>query len=94
MRDIHLENSLKLSLLSLDGDEEQKFVEKFEKVVGMLNKISEFDVGDDFKQRACALSDLREDEVLPSLKIESIKKFSNLFLDGYFPSPKVLEWGH
>ncbi|UGQ16031.1 MULTISPECIES: Asp-tRNA(Asn)/Glu-tRNA(Gln) amidotransferase subunit GatC [unclassified Borrelia] len=91
MKDIHLENSLKLSLLSLSENEEQKFVEKFEKVIGMLNRISGFDVGDDFKQKICELSDLREDEVLPSLKIESIKNFSNLFLDGYFPSPKVLE---
>ncbi|WKC57906.1 Asp-tRNA(Asn)/Glu-tRNA(Gln) amidotransferase subunit GatC [Borrelia sp. P9F1] len=91
MKDIHLENSLKLSLLILSEDEEQKFVEKFEKVVGMLNKISEFDVEDDFEQKVCELSDLREDEILPSLRIESIKNFSNSFLDGYFPSPRVLE---
>ncbi|AYE36221.1 Asp-tRNA(Asn)/Glu-tRNA(Gln) amidotransferase subunit GatC [Borrelia turcica IST7] len=91
MKDIHLENSLKLSLLSLSKDEEQKFVERFENVISMLNKISEFDVRDDFKQKTCELSNLRDDEVLDSLTIESIKNFSNLFLDGYFPSPKVLE---
>ncbi|QMU99133.1 Asp-tRNA(Asn)/Glu-tRNA(Gln) amidotransferase subunit GatC [Borrelia sp. A-FGy1] len=91
MKDIHLENSLKLSLLSLSKDEEQKFVEKFEKVIDMLNKISEFDLIDDFKQKACDLSNLRDDKELASLTIESIKKFSNLFLDGYFPSPRVLE---
>ncbi|WP_445435929.1 Asp-tRNA(Asn)/Glu-tRNA(Gln) amidotransferase subunit GatC [Candidatus Borreliella tachyglossi] len=91
MKDIHLENSLKLSLLSLSESEEQKFVEKFRKTIEMLNRISELDVGNDLQEKTCQMSDLRNDESVPSLTIESIKKFSNLFLDGYFPSPKVLE---
>ncbi|AAX16856.1 Asp-tRNA(Asn)/Glu-tRNA(Gln) amidotransferase subunit GatC [Borrelia hermsii] len=91
MRDIHLEDSLKLSLLRFSKSEELKFVVKFEKIVGMLNKISEFEIKDVIQKKTCDFSDLRNDEVLPSLTIESIKNFSNVFVDGYFSSPKVLE---
>ncbi|WP_024653925.1 Asp-tRNA(Asn)/Glu-tRNA(Gln) amidotransferase subunit GatC [Borrelia persica] len=91
MEDIHLENSLKLSLLKLSDDEKQQFIMKFEQVVCMLDKISAFEIKDGFHKTICDLSDLRDDEVLPSLTIESIKNFSNVFVDGYFSSPKVLE---
>ncbi|ACH93294.1 Asp-tRNA(Asn)/Glu-tRNA(Gln) amidotransferase subunit GatC [Borrelia duttonii] len=91
MKNIHLENSLKLSLLKLSEDEKQQFVMKFEKIVYMLDKISEFKIKDGFHKAVCNFSDLRDDEILPSLTIESIKNFSNVFVDGYFLSPKVLE---
>ncbi|AHH05071.1 Aspartyl/glutamyl-tRNA(Asn/Gln) amidotransferase subunit C [Borrelia miyamotoi] len=91
MEDIHLENSLKLSLLRLSEKEEQKFVEKFEKIIGMLNKISQIEVRDDVQKKTGVITDCRNDEILSSLSIESIKSFSNVFVDGYFSSPKVLE---
>ncbi|AHH10512.1 Asp-tRNA(Asn)/Glu-tRNA(Gln) amidotransferase subunit GatC [Borrelia coriaceae] len=91
MRDIHLEDSLKLSLLRLSKSEEVKFAMKFEQIIGMLNKISEFEIKDGIQKKTCTISDLRNDEILPSLTIETIKEFSNVFVDGYFASPKVLE---
>ncbi|BCR21777.1 Asp-tRNA(Asn)/Glu-tRNA(Gln) amidotransferase subunit GatC [Borrelia sp. HM] len=90
MKDLHLESSLKLSLLRLSEKEEQEFVTKFQKVIDMLDKISQFDVSNDFEKKTCSLTDCRDDEVSSSLTIESIKKFSNMFVDGYFSSPKVL----
>ncbi|AHH13844.1 Asp-tRNA(Asn)/Glu-tRNA(Gln) amidotransferase subunit GatC [Borrelia nietonii YOR] len=91
MRDIHLEDSLKLSLLKFSKSEELEFAIKFEKIVGMLNKISEFEIKDGIQKKTCNFSDLRNDEILPSLTIESIKNFSNVFVDGYFSSPKIFE---
>lgn len=91
IRDICLEDSLKLSLLRLSKNEEQEFAIKFEKIIGMLNKISEFEIKDGIQKEACNFSVLRDDEILPSLAIESIKNFSNVFVDGYFSSPKVFE---
>ncbi|AHH08311.1 Asp-tRNA(Asn)/Glu-tRNA(Gln) amidotransferase subunit GatC [Borrelia anserina] len=91
MIDIHLEDSLKLSLLRLGNSEKQKFVMKFEKIIDMLNKIAEFKVKDGFQRKTCKLSTLRNDEILPSLTIESIKNFSDVFVDGYFSSPRVLD---
>ncbi|QFP41984.1 Asp-tRNA(Asn)/Glu-tRNA(Gln) amidotransferase subunit GatC [Borrelia miyamotoi] len=91
MKDIHLKNSLKLSLLRLSEKEEQKFVEKFEKIIGMLDKISQLDVRDDVQKKTSVITDCRNDKISSSLSIESIKSFSNVFVDGYFSSPKVLE---
>ncbi|AGT27334.1 Asp-tRNA(Asn)/Glu-tRNA(Gln) amidotransferase subunit GatC [Borrelia miyamotoi] len=91
MKDIHLENSLKLSLLRLSEKEEQKFFEKFEKIIGMLDKISKLEVRDDIQKKTVVITDCRNDEISSSLSIESIKSFSNMFVDGYFSSPKVIE---
>ncbi|AHH03319.1 Glutamyl-tRNA(Gln) amidotransferase subunit C [Borrelia nietonii YOR] len=51
MRDIHLEDSLKLSLLKFSKSEELEFAIKFEKIVGMLNKISEFEIKDGIQKK-------------------------------------------
>ncbi|ADQ29253.1 Asp-tRNA(Asn)/Glu-tRNA(Gln) amidotransferase subunit GatC [Borreliella burgdorferi] len=91
MKDIHLKNSLKLSLVTLSRESEDKFVSKFEKVIKLVNKISNFEVQINFNANKKKISTLREDEVKFSLSIESIKKLSNSFLDGYFSSPKILE---
>ncbi|MCD2371505.1 Asp-tRNA(Asn)/Glu-tRNA(Gln) amidotransferase subunit GatC, partial [Borreliella burgdorferi] len=53
--------------------------------------ISNFEVQINFNANKKKISTLREDEVKFSLSIESIKKLSNSFLDGYFSSPKILE---
>lgn len=91
MQDIHLENSLKLSLVTLSIESEDKFISKFEKVIKLVNEISNFEVQVNFDANKKKISTLREDEVIFSLSIESIKKLSNSFLDGYFTSPKILE---
>ncbi|BCR20950.1 Asp-tRNA(Asn)/Glu-tRNA(Gln) amidotransferase subunit GatC [Borrelia miyamotoi] len=91
MKNIHLENSLKLSLLRLSEKEEQKFVEKFEKIISMLDKISQLEVRDSVQKKTGVITDCRDDEISSSLSIESIKSFSNVFVDGYFSSPKVIE---
>ncbi|EOA80149.1 Asp-tRNA(Asn)/Glu-tRNA(Gln) amidotransferase subunit GatC [Borreliella burgdorferi] len=91
MKDIHLKNSLKLSLVTLSRESEGKFVSKFEKVIKLVNEISNFEVQINFNANKKKISTLREDEVKFSLSIESIKKLSNSFLDGYFSSPKILE---
>ncbi|PRR00047.1 Asp-tRNA(Asn)/Glu-tRNA(Gln) amidotransferase subunit GatC [Borreliella burgdorferi] len=91
MKDIHLKNSLKLSLVTLSRESEDKFISKFEKVIKLVNKISNFEVQINFNANKKKISTLREDEVEFSLSIESIKKLSNSFLDGYFSSPKILE---
>ncbi|WKC75159.1 Asp-tRNA(Asn)/Glu-tRNA(Gln) amidotransferase subunit GatC [Borreliella yangtzensis] len=91
MQDIHLENSLKLSLVTLSIESGDKFISKFEKVIKLVNKISNFEVQVNFDANKKKISTLREDEVIFSLPIESIKKLSNSFLDGYFTSPKILE---
>ncbi|WP_215539288.1 Asp-tRNA(Asn)/Glu-tRNA(Gln) amidotransferase subunit GatC [Borreliella bavariensis] len=91
MKDIHLENSLKLSLVTLSRDSEDKFISKFEKVIKLVNEISNFEVKINFNANKKKISKLREDKVRCSLSIESIKKLSNSFLDGYFSSPKILE---
>ncbi len=44
MKDIHLKNSLKLSLVTLSRESEDKFISKFEKVIKLVNKISNFEV--------------------------------------------------
>ncbi|SCW31625.1 aspartyl/glutamyl-tRNA(Asn/Gln) amidotransferase subunit C [Borreliella japonica] len=90
MKDIHLENSLKLSLVILSRESEDKFISKFEKVIKLVNEISSFDVQVSFDANKKKISALREDKVRVSLSIESIKKLSNSFLDGYFASPKIL----
>lgn len=91
MEDIHLENSLKLSLVTLNRDSEDKFISKFEKVIKLVNEISNFEVKINFNANKKNISTLREDKIRCSLSIESIKKLSNSFLDGYFSSPKILE---
>lgn len=91
MKDIHLENSLKLSLVTLSRDSEDKFISKFEKVIKLVNEVSNFEVKINFNANKKKISTLREDKVRCSLSIESIKKLSNSFLDGYFSSPKILE---
>ena len=91
MKDLHLENSLKLSLLRLSEKEEQEFVTKFQKVIDMLDQISQVDISNDFEKKTCVLTQCRDDEISSSLTIESIKKFSNVFVDGYFSSPKVFK---
>ncbi|WP_324280567.1 Asp-tRNA(Asn)/Glu-tRNA(Gln) amidotransferase subunit GatC [Borreliella garinii] len=104
MEDIHLENSLKLSLVTLNRDSEDKFISKFEKVIKLVNEISNFEkviklvneisnfeVKINFNANKKNISTLRKDKVRCSLSIESIKKLSNSFLDGYFSSPKILE---
>ncbi|MCD2332192.1 Asp-tRNA(Asn)/Glu-tRNA(Gln) amidotransferase subunit GatC [Borreliella americana] len=91
MKDIHLKNSLKLSLVTLSRESEDKFVSKFEKVIKLVNEISNFEVQINFNANKKKISTLREDEVKFSLSIESIKKLSNSVLDGYFSSPKILE---
>ncbi|KEO62304.1 Asp-tRNA(Asn)/Glu-tRNA(Gln) amidotransferase subunit GatC [Borreliella garinii] len=91
MKDIHLENSLKLSLVTLNRDSEDKFISKFEKVIKLVNEISNFEVKINFNANKKNIFTLREDKVRCSLSIESIKKLSNSFLDGYFSSPKILE---
>ncbi|MBB6042905.1 Asp-tRNA(Asn)/Glu-tRNA(Gln) amidotransferase subunit GatC [Borreliella yangtzensis] len=91
MQDIHLENSLKLSLVTLSRESEDKFISKFEKVIKLVNKISNFEVQVNFDANKKKIFTLREDEARFSLPIESIKKLSNSFLDGYFASPKILE---
>nr|WP_044051970.1 Asp-tRNA(Asn)/Glu-tRNA(Gln) amidotransferase subunit GatC [Borreliella afzelii] len=91
MQDIHLENSLKLSLVRLGRESEDKFISKFEKVIKLVNEISNFEVQINFDANKKKISTLREDKVRFSLSIESIKKLSNSFLDGYFSSPKILE---
>ncbi|MCD2373421.1 Asp-tRNA(Asn)/Glu-tRNA(Gln) amidotransferase subunit GatC, partial [Borreliella burgdorferi] len=80
MKDIHLKNSLKLSLVTLSRESEDKFVSKFEKVIKLVNKISNFEVQINFNANKKKISTLREDEVKFSLSIESIKKLSNSFL--------------
>ncbi|QFI14471.1 Asp-tRNA(Asn)/Glu-tRNA(Gln) amidotransferase subunit GatC [Borrelia sp. CA_690] len=91
MKDIHLENSLKLSLVRLSRESEDKFISKLEKVIKLVNEIANFEVQINFDANKKKISTLREDKVRSSLSIESIKKLSNSFLDGYFSSPKVLE---
>ncbi|MBB6213030.1 Asp-tRNA(Asn)/Glu-tRNA(Gln) amidotransferase subunit GatC [Borreliella californiensis] len=91
MKDIHLANSLKLSLVTLSKESEDKFISKFEKVIRLVNEIANFEVQINFDANKKKISTLREDKVRFSLPIESIKKFSNSFLDGYFSSPKILE---
>ncbi|AAC66714.1 glutamyl-tRNA(Gln) amidotransferase subunit C [Borreliella burgdorferi] len=91
MKDIHLKNSLKLSLVTLSRESEDKFISKFEKVIKLVNKISNFEVQINFNANKKKISTLREDKVEFSLSIEAIKKLSNSFLDGYFSSPKILE---
>ncbi|AJA90167.1 glutamyl-tRNA amidotransferase [Borreliella chilensis] len=91
MEDIHLENSLKLSLVTLSKEGENKFISKFEKVIRLVNGISNFEVQVNFNANKRNISTLREDKVTFSLPIGSIKKLSNSFLDGYFSSPKILE---
>ncbi|WKC85267.1 Asp-tRNA(Asn)/Glu-tRNA(Gln) amidotransferase subunit GatC [Borreliella lusitaniae] len=91
MKDIHLENSLKLSLVKLSKESEDKFISKFEKVIRLVNEISNFEAQINFDSNKKKISTLREDKVRFSLSIESIKKLSNSFLDGYFSSPKILE---
>ncbi|WP_215537108.1 Asp-tRNA(Asn)/Glu-tRNA(Gln) amidotransferase subunit GatC [Borreliella bavariensis] len=91
MKDIHLENSLKLSLVTLSRDSEDKFISKFEKVIKLVNEVLNFEVKISFNANKKKISTLREDKVRCSLSIESIKKLSNSFLDGYFSSPKILE---
>nr|WP_267509638.1 Asp-tRNA(Asn)/Glu-tRNA(Gln) amidotransferase subunit GatC [Borreliella garinii] len=91
MEDIHLENSLKLSLVTLNRDSEDKFISKFEKVIKLVNEISNFEVKINFNANKKNISTLRKDKARCSLSIESIKKLSNSFLDGYFSSPKILE---
>ncbi|MBB6031521.1 aspartyl-tRNA(Asn)/glutamyl-tRNA(Gln) amidotransferase subunit C [Borreliella spielmanii] len=91
MKDIHLENSLKLSLVRLGGESEDKFISKFEKVIRLVDEILNFEVQINFNANKKKISTLREDKVRFSLPIESIKRLSNSFLDGYFSSPKILE---
>ncbi|WNY69490.1 Asp-tRNA(Asn)/Glu-tRNA(Gln) amidotransferase subunit GatC [Borreliella andersonii] len=91
MKDIHLKNSLRLSLVTLSGESEDKFISKFEKVIKLVSEISNFEVQINFNANKKKISTLREDEARASLPIESIKKLSNSFLDGYFSSPKILE---
>ncbi len=51
MKDIHLKNSLKLSLVTLSRESEDKFISKFEKVIKLVNKISNFEVQINFNAK-------------------------------------------
>ncbi len=73
MKDIHLKNSLKLSLVTLSRESEDKFISKFEKVIKLVNKISNFEVQINFNANKKKISTLREDKVEFSLSIEAIK---------------------
>ncbi|WP_211487796.1 hypothetical protein, partial [Escherichia coli] len=62
-----MENSLKLSLVRLGRESEDKFISKFEKVIKLVNEISNFEVQINFDANKKKISTLREDKVRFSL---------------------------
>jgi len=80
-----------LSCFSLSDDEKKRFMGDLQKILNDINRLSDLNTDGIPECTQAIQSELRDDEVHPSLTRELILKNAQLKNDEYFIAPKTVE---